>query len=491
MNIFIEEKTKPQKVLKLCFEHAIISLDPRVGGDQSSALILKMLFEGLMRLDRDGKLEKALAADIHISPDQKIYTFYLRPTYWNNGIILTAYDFEYAWKKVLSPSFSTSFAYLLYPIKNAKEVKQGTLPLNQVGISAVDSSTLKVELEYVTPYFLDLLANPVYSPVHFSENPTLSNGAFKIYRQTEQEYRLIRNSFYWDHDNIQLDEIQLYKACQKEAYELFQQGLIDWVGPPTGMWSEDLLADDSSEDVCFYDNNVFWLVLNTKNPFLNQKKFRRALLLAIDKLKLQQTFHVLSAWTPLPVHHSQIKQPPFFVHALEEAHSLFKQALKDLEVDSEQIPPLVLTYLGSDFKDKVMKFIKEQWEAAFNIQVILESITWKDLIEKMGNKDFMIIENQWAAWINDPIYTLNVFRYGGQLNATNWENATYKAILAFADKQKDRFKRDSLYLQAERLLIEEAPIIPLFTKLCKGLKKKHFQMIYFQPLMDFKWGFFH
>ncbi len=118
----------------------------------------KALFEGLTRINPEGVSELAGAEHVEISPCQTIYTFTLRPMLWSNGEKVTAFHFEESWKRALSPKSDCLRSDLFYPIKNAKKVKKGELPLSELGIHALDSQTFVVELEHPTPYFLNLIS---------------------------------------------------------------------------------------------------------------------------------------------------------------------------------------------------------------------------------------------------------------------------------------------------------------------------------------------
>ena len=134
------------QILKVPYSN-FVSLDPRIGGDQDSSVFVKLLFNGLTRISRDGKPKYSVAKSVTVSSDKKTYIFKLQESYWSNGAPVVAFDFEYAWKKVLSPGFVTPFAYVFYPIKNGKKAKEGKVEIEEVGIEAIDERTLKVELE--------------------------------------------------------------------------------------------------------------------------------------------------------------------------------------------------------------------------------------------------------------------------------------------------------------------------------------------------------
>ena len=124
-----------------------------------------MLFDGLMRFDLNGELKHAIAYDVQISQDEKTYDFFLRPATWSDGEEITAYDFEHAWKRSITPKTLAHGAQNFYFIKNAEAIIKGELPIETAGITAIDAKHLKVELQYPAPYFLEYTACSVFYPV--------------------------------------------------------------------------------------------------------------------------------------------------------------------------------------------------------------------------------------------------------------------------------------------------------------------------------------
>ena len=286
-----------------------------------SSTILKMLFEGLMRVNKKGMLEGGLAEKVEISEDQTIYSFTLREAFWSNGSKVTAHDFEYAWKTALSPSFNSLFAYLFYPIKNAQSAKNGTVHIDDVGVHALNDMTLKVELEFPAPYFLESAALTIYSPVckavdegiphwpFLAKEKYVCNGAFRLAsNDLNEQYVLTKNSRYWDHESIRLDEILILKSNLQNPIEMFQKGMVDWVGTQikTKPFKFDLRTED--EIVTAEHTGVYWVVFNTtKFPFTN-KKIRQALAMGINRLELQTILNVSPAISPMPIAHSHVKE---------------------------------------------------------------------------------------------------------------------------------------------------------------------------------------
>lgn len=498
-----KQKVESRQILKLSLEHSFVSLDPRIGGDETSAMMLQMLFEGLMRINREGKLENGVAEKVEISSDHKTYTFKLRPTFWSNRSLVSAHDFEYAWKKVLSPSFKTPFAYLFYPIKNAKLAKSGLLPPEAVGIQALDDLTLKVELEFLSPHFLELTSLPIYSPVNRSidqrhpnwiledKNAYICNGAFQLLKNSPNTgYELVKNKLYWDAKNVRLDEITILKSDRYHAYEMFQKEMSHWIGPPLTSWDPNFSFVETDESVAFLETTVFWFVFNTQCFPFHHKKIRRALAFGMNHCKLQQTANVPLAFSPIPPIHSQIHESPFSSHSREEAQMLFREGLEELNLPIEKFPPIPIIYLAGTVRDKVAQSIGEEWEKSFGIQCSLQPLEWRSLFSKMTQGDFQIGGFSWTSW-NDPIYTLSVFRDADEpINLPKWNNATYQQILARAEKSVNLASRKACYLEAEMLLLEEMPVIPIYSIRGSAMKKKNFHITPPSPLVNFKWGYF-
>lgn len=500
-------KIENLQVLKLCLEHPIVSLDPRIGGDETSAFMLKMLFEGLMRTNRLGELEKGMAKYIEISSDQKTYVFILRPTLWSDGSPVSAYDFEYAWKKVLSPSFKTPFAYLFYPIKNAKLAKNGSSSINTIGVKALDNFTLKVELEFPSPYFLELTAHTIYSPVNrfidqkhpnwsFEDgNFYICNGAFQLKKNDHNgKYELTKNHFYWDVANIKLDGIEVLKTNRYHCYEMFQKDMNHWIGTPLVTWDPSFVSHKNENDervVAFLGNTVFWFVFNTQCFPFNHKKIRQAFSLGINRSKLKGNANVPLALSPIPSKHSQVNDSILSKYSLEKAQELFHEALEELDMSFQDFPIISLIHLTGSIRQSIAYFIKEEWERAFGIRCNLESLEWKVLFSKMTNGDFQVGGMTWSSWINDPIYTLNAFRNANEpINFPKWENKEYQEIMKLAERETDPAKRKSYYLQAEKILLEEMPVAPIYQTEAPAFKKKNFHVQHFSPLINFKWSYF-
>ncbi len=498
-----KKKVESKQVLKLCLASPVVSLDPRIGGDQISSIILKMLFEGLMRENKEGKIDYGIAQRVDISSDLKTYLFRLRNSRWSNGSSVSAFDFEYAWKKVLSPTFKTPFAYLFYPIKNAKLAKEGCLPEDSIGVKALDDFTLKVDLETPTPYFLELAAHTIYSPVNrlidqlhpnwpFEDKDRfVCNGAFQLLKNDQNEgYELVKNQLYWDIENICLDQAIFIKANPYQSYEMFQNNDNHWIGAPLGTWDPHFTSSERGESLDFLNNSLYWVVYNTSRFPFNNQKLRKALAMAIDHSALSALFSISPAHTPLPPLHSQVNSSFLSVYDLVKAQALFQEALQELRLSVQSFPVLPLIYLAGHPRNRIAGFIKQQWEEVFGIKCMIEPLAWNVLFSRMTEGNFLIGSMGWQPLINDPIYTLNSFKDAKDpINFAKWENSNFQKVLYHAERELNLKQRMHYYRQAEEILLEEMPVIPIYFVVSNAIKKKNLSIKFSSSLLlNFKWA---
>lgn len=491
------------------------SLDSRKATDATSMNLLVMLFEGLTRIALDNKPHPAAAEEITISKDLCTYTFKLRPLHWSNGDLVTAHDFLYAWQKILDPLFPAPFANKLYIIKNALEIKNGQLPLKALGVKILDATTLEVQLKNPASYFLELLAFPTFFPIHpendqkypdWVENAGpqfISNGPFLL-RTWEHDNEIIveKNPFYWDSRSVILDEIHLSMIDDVTTeYHMFEMNEIDWAGSPLSTLPLEVISSLKDEESLhsYPVSAVYYYKINTDHYPLGNRNIRRALALAIDRKTIVE--HITPgkqipalALVPSIVFHDSFsiprQNPPaslFEDCAIEEAKKCFTQGLEELGIDQETFPKLILSYNMSRDHQTIASVIQQQWKSVLSIDVDLESCDWKLYLSKINKQDYQIGRMGWVGDYNDPLSFLLPFKYkdrppmGGN-NETGWENPQFISLLDHAESEVDPKKRAALLEEAEALLIDEMPIIPLFFLNYCYLKKKTVHGVYLSAL---------
>ncbi|MGA8163490.1 MAG: peptide ABC transporter substrate-binding protein [Waddliaceae bacterium] len=501
------QKRKERQCLRIGVEYSVVSLDPRVGGESISGDMLKLLFEGLTRFNQKGQIENALAESIEVSSNLLDYTFQLRTAYWNDGSLLTAHDFEYAWKTVLSPDFDTAFIYFFYSIKHAKEAKEGKVSADQIGIHAIDERTLKVELTHPTPYFLQMTAHPLYSPVHrfvAQRHPQWSyqcgknypcNGPFQLkINQPGQGYQLVKNPFYWEANQIALDQITITHMTPTQAVRAFQRREVDWVGSPFGSWHpsyNEFKAARIGKVLALSNTWVCWCQINTSCFPFNYHKLRQAFAHAVQRGPIVSGafLPITPAYSPLLPQHqtsSQLKYPDYDP---EKALQLFHEALEEMNLTKEDLPPFRVIYIEHGIREHTASCLKKQFEECFGIDCELHPLPWNEVFHRLTHGEYQMSVVHWFSWLDDPIYTLNSFRSVDiqKVNFSRWESESldYEHYLDQSERIMNPFQRSVYLVKAEETLIREIPIIPLFYQPGQALVKDDLKGIYRDPCGSF------
>ncbi len=478
----------PSKSLKMHMNMNPSTLDPRKGRSLYDLNIPRMLFEGLTRIDADGTPILAAAENLNVSTDQKTYTFTLRKAKWSNGDKVTSKDYLHAWSSSLNPSFPSPMANQLFIIKNAKKVKSGEMDISDLGVYAPDDQTLVVELEDSTPYFLELTASAICFPINYRidlEQPEWPgsvgvsfpvNGPFMI-EKWEQNDQLIlkKNPLYWDKMTVHLDQVvMLIGGDLQTSVSLFEREDLDWIGSPLSTIPIDAIDYLSKKKVIKSKPiaGTNWYLLNTSKAPLNNKHFRQALAIAIDRELIID--HLLQgkqkpAYGLLPSTMG-LNRSIFKKRDLSEAKKELKLALKEMNYESSsEVAPLTLTYARSEITQKVAEAIEQQWQTNLGLKINLEGLEGKTFFNKRGNGEYQICSGNWLGDYNDPENFLDLFENTeNAINTTGWSNSEYQKMLQLARRAKEPTIRKRYQEKAEIILIKEMPIIPLY----------HISMIY-------------
>jgi oligopeptide transport system substrate-binding protein len=499
-------ESESKKEIRLYLQAEPFSLDPRKGGDRRSQVLLREMFEGLTRLGKSGTPELAMAHAVTISDDKMVYTFLLRPARWSNGLEVTAHDFVWAWKGALDPSFGTSFCYAFFVIKNAKKAHANECPLESVGIRAINAKTLEVTLEHPTPYFLELTANPLYSPLCKAATKDISNWAastFPSYVSNgpfilkehvfKSHITLERNPSYWDKDSVK-NAVLSFPIVEDPttAYTLFQKGELDWYGDPCGLIPLETLAELQPSLIKKKSGGLYWLVTCTEKPSLASAKIRRALASAINRREL---VHFINggeepAFSVLPPFMTMLDTPPFKDGDVGEAQKLFREGCEELGYTTETYPHLSITHWAEPVSKIIAEAVHQQIEHALGIKVDLVGLDWGTYMKKVPAGDIDIATAPWFSWVEDPMYNLNYLKFKKNgINGTCWENEEYIHQLNEAESCIDTLKRQRYMQQAEHIAMQELPLIPLYYTTYKYAKtpKVHGEVISPVGTVELKW----
>ena len=502
-----KQRVQNSNVLRISLPRPTLMLDPRIGTDRTSGTVIRALYEGLMRLDPSGNPAPATAEEVLISNDGKTYTFRLRPTYWTNGQPVTAQDFMYSWKKILEPSFHTVFDYLLYPIRNARLVKAGKLPPDALGIRAINDHVLVIELENPLPQFLELCCLWIYSPLckdldrtrpgwaYYGDHNYVCNGPFKLKKWSRKgDIQIVKNETYWDKDKVQIEQIDIsIIEDPNAALQLFDQGELDWVGEPLSETPMCLFKKPRPDLHTQAMSAVQWFSINVQHPPFGSAKVRKALSFAIDRSAIIR--EVLSgderaSHSILPASLSLLDPSKPLKYDLEKAQKLFQEGLEEQGLTVSSLKPIRIMVYDQDPHRSIAQAVVHSWESAFHIPFVLDVVRWHEFFERLGKSSHDILANVWYSWYKDPMYSLGVLQTDtNTINSAKWSNDKFSAFLTQAETAQDSSERESYLREAEALVIDEMPIIPVFDYTSRYLKNEAFDNIYVTHLgtVDFKW----
>lgn len=481
----LAKKQLTLQAIRLFLPHATQSLDPRIGADRTSGIVIKMLYEGLMRPAKNGGVECAIAKSVEISKDRKRYCFKLRESKWSNGSPLTAYDFEYAWKKILDPAFRFPYSFLLFMIKNAELAKKGEVPLSEVGITVIDELTLVVDLEYPAPYFLGLTAHWTYSPLcceidqrhpgwaYQSAESHVSNGPFKLaIWKLNDDLAVVKNPYYWDVESVQLGKIEISIVEDEDvAFQMFKKEEVDWYGDPVRKipYKETPILEKTMKVEQAGHSGFFWLQLNIEQPIFSNANLRKAFSYAINRKKMIDKVLKRDDCPALRFKVDTVENTPYTIKDgdAQLAKHYFEKGLKEAGLKHDDLMPIMFSHSEIPEHEALSKEIGKQWEQVLGVEVQYERLLWNNYFDNLNRRyDFMVGGLSWYARYDDPLYYLELLTTReGAPYVTKWKNATYSKLVEQA-KHALGAKREKVIIEAEKVLLDAMPLIPiLFDKL--------------------------
>lgn len=460
------------------------TMDPRLARNLYSAQFMHILYEGLMRTDENGQPQLAAAESVEASLDLMTYTFTLRPSKWSNGEPVTSSDFAYSLKTSLDPSFPAPNAYQLFDIVGARGAKEGKQSIGKVGIETPDERTLIIHLENPNPYFLDLVTFHGFFPVYQKNdvtNPTwpdgpaevvITNGPFKLKEWKHNQYAIAeKNPNYWDVGKVKLGELKFSMIEGATALQLFEQNKLDWIGSPLSTIPTDTIPGLRAENRLSTSPAAatYWFRVNVTAQPLTSIKLRQALSYAIDRKNIVQHIaqgNQIPATGIIPPSFMSYHEPYFKDHDSVEARRLFQEAITELNLSIDNFPTITISYGPDDVLHKIAQAIQQEWSSLFPVPqgtFQLHRLESKVLSQNVSNGGYQLAIGSWFADFKDPVNFLDVFKFAANgTNNTHWENQNYITLLDQASIERDPIKRRDLLERAEKLLISEMPVIPLF-----------------------------
>jgi len=446
------------------------TLDPTRAEDGASVGVIVQLFSGLVELSTEMDVVPDVARSWEVLEGGRKFIFHLRDdVQWSDGVPVTAGNFEYAWKRVLDPATGSPVASLLYDVKGARAFHQGESGSGDVGIWACDDLTLVVELEEPTGYFLHLLAQSACYPVprHVVEAHSevwteaghiVTNGPFRLDTwQRGQSVVLSRNPEYHGRftGNLEHVELSLRRVDPLAQLEMYEAHSLDVLA--LSLETEQAGRRHVGEYISVPTLLTEYLGFNVSRPPFDDPRVRRAFVLATDRKTLADVVlrgynsPATGGFVPpgMPGHSPGICLP----YDPEQA----RQLLAEAGYPGGRGFPAVDSWTRRTSRSH--QYLQAQWRENLGVEITWEIMEWAIYLDRLNKEAAQLFLIGWIADYPDPD---DFLRVGLWRMRARWQNEAYDELVERARRVTDQGERMSLYEQADRILVEEAAIMPLY-----------------------------
>ncbi len=372
-------------------------------------------------------------------------------------------------------------------IEKIEPCKTVLLDFNEVGVKALDDHTLQVKLKSPTPYFLFLAG---YYPL-FATNPRcvetygypgwtkpdhiVCNGAFKLQsHRVRERIRLAKNEHYWNAANVRLNTIDaLPVESLPTALNLYITGQVDWIPKVPTTIVPELRRENRADYFPTPEMTIYFYRLNCTKPPLNNPLVRKALALAVNK---QQIVEGVTRGGELPA--LSIVPPGLTGYTPATGEPYNPQLAQKLLTDAgypggRGFPKIELLYNPSDEHQSIAELIQAQWKQNLGIDVGLQSMEWGPYLAAQQNLQYQIARAGWVGDYLDPNTFLDMWMSDNPNNQTGWSNKEYDKLITAAAAEPDPAKRMQLLHQAESIVLNELPFIPIYYRVSTNMVRPY------------------
>ena len=479
----------------------IVGMDSTVVDDAMSFNAITAITDGLTTVDVKGNTIPGIAKSWDVSNNGLTYTFHLRDAKWANGDDVTAQDFVYSWHRIIKNA--GNYAYMLgsegASIKNADSlIDLGTTAtdeqLNTLGIKATDDKTVVVDLEKNVPYFVGLMSFPCYFPQNqkfvekcgknYATKPEyiLGNGAYKMTKWIKgNKATFTKNDKYYDAKSVKTKNIEMYLVQDpKTAAQNFDNGKVDYA-----TINSTLVDKYKGKDTfkAIREGYLAYLICNFKADTTANKNLRHALSYAINRKDLCDNILKDGSQPATGFVPAQLCKSPsgkdfreesgkYVDYDVKKAQEYLDAAKKELGTDTITVDLLY----GTDESpmDTMAEYLQGSFSKLKGLKVNMVATVKKDRIyNREANGNFQIACTRWAPDYADPTTFLNVLASSNSNNYGKWENAQYNSLLKQAQNETDVNKRWNELLEAEKVMMDDLPNIPVVQTGTAALQAKN------------------
>lgn len=469
------------------------TLDWAKATDSYSFDVITNIMSGLTKYNNELQSVPALAKGWKISNDGKTYIFLLdKNTKWSDGKPVLASDFVYGWQRILNPLTAGPYAYLLYPIKNARLYNTGKIEdPKKIGVKALTEEILQVELEYPLAFFLNLTSWATFFPARkdiiekykddwTSPKKIITCGPFNL-ESWQHEYKIVlKKNPYYKNPEPKLDEIKYHIIPeQSSAFSLYLNDELDCIDSRSIPISEIETVKKMKETMFEPLLRVTYIGFNVNKPPFDNKYVRAAFSYALDRKIFPKVLGrgEIPGSTWIPPGLKDFYTPEI---GCEYNQNLAKELLaKAGYPNGANFPKVTMLFPTREDAKLISESVQSIWQKVLNVKIEIENQEWKVYLNTLQQNPPHLFRMSWGADYPDPDTFMTLFTSNSGNNHGRWKNKSYDRIIDLAAKTLNLGERKSLYKQAQKILLEEeVAVSPLFFNTQILLNKpwvKHFK----------------
>lgn len=466
------------------------SLDPHKARSWEAMVVLRDLFECLTRLDANAATVPAAAESWTVTDDGLVYVFRLRENLrWSNGEPLVADDFAAGMRRLVDPATASQYAQVIDVVLNASDIVAGKKPATELGIAATDARTLTITLATPAPYLPGLMAHPSTAPLHRPSLEKLgdrfarageqvSNGAFVLAEWLQGSYILAkRNAHYWNAAAVKLDavkyaqiadenaELRAYRAGELHCTAVVPRGQFDFI-------KENLAAELHIAPQL----SIYYYGFNLDRPLFKDLKVRRALSLVIDRERLATSVLRVGelpaySWVPPGVFNYASQEFDYARTSIDDRYNEARRLLAEAGYSRSKPLKFELRYNTGEVHSKIAVAVASMWKEALGVEASLAAVEFRSLMQDVDRRDVDLFRLSWIGDYNDPYTFLQYLKSDFGINLPHYKSKQYDSLLDEGARQVDVARRRDFLEQAERMMLAEHPVIPLYFYVNKHLVK--------------------
>lgn len=452
------------------------SLDPHRARSVETFHILRDLYEGLIAEAADGELGPGVAESWQVSDDGLVWTFRLRENArWSNGDPLTAEDFAWSMRRAVAPETGSYYAPMLAVIAD---------------IEVADPHTLQLTLTGPTPYLLGLLAQPIAFPVHRATveahgmrftrpGQSVTNGAYHLTEWlTQSHIRLERNTHYWDDSGTAIDAV-VYLPIETESTELarYRAGelhITRTIPNPQYEWLQRNLPDELH--VTPYLSTYFYGINLTRPPFEDNPGLREALSLAIDREVIANEVTGAGevpaySWVPPGIHNYEPQRLPWASWSQERRNERARELYAAAGYSATEPLEVELRYNTAESHQRIAAAIASMWREVLGVRTTMANEEWQVFLQNRTSGNLQIYRSGWVGDYNDANTFAEAMLSEHGLNDMRWRDEEYERLVSEAGRTNDPAARRAMLEEAERIMLSQHPMIPIYYYVSKALVK--------------------